>query len=89
MKSTFRDRFLEDVSTITGKILLRRIEVIIGKVETATSLRQIPQVKKLSGSDNAYRIRIGDYRIGFFLGKDDVVEFTRVLHRKEMYRFFP
>jgi len=37
---------------------------------------------------NAYRARIGDYRIGFFFAGQTVI-FARVLHRKDTYRFFP
>ncbi|WP_366514392.1 type II toxin-antitoxin system RelE/ParE family toxin [Moorena sp. SIO3I6] len=52
------------------------------------NLRDIKNIKKLKGEDNAYRIRVGDYRIGFFL-KGDTIIFSRVLHRREFYRYFP
>lgn len=35
-----------------------------------------------------YRIRVGDYRIGFMLD-NDILVFMRVLHRKDIYRYFP
>jgi mRNA interferase RelE/StbE len=59
--------------------------IIIQKVKT---LSEIPNCKKLTGYKNAYRIRIGMYRIGFFFEKN-TIELTRVLARKDMYRFFP
>jgi len=43
--------------------------------------------KKLSGSENAYRIRIGEYRVIYTV--DDViliVAIERVRHRREVYR---
>ena len=43
-------------------------------------------ISKLEGSD-AYRIRLGDYRVVFLI--DDrlrVVEIVRVAHRREVYR---
>ena len=46
------------------------------------------QIKRLNAKDNAYRIRVGDYRIGFYCTADTLV-FARVLHRREIYRFFP
>ncbi|HAO10876.1 MAG TPA: plasmid stabilization protein, partial [Planktothrix sp. UBA8407] len=44
--------------------------------------------KKLKGDDNAYRLRVGDYRIGFYFD-GETVTFARVLHRKDIYRYFP
>jgi mRNA-degrading endonuclease RelE of RelBE toxin-antitoxin system len=38
--------------------------------------------------DNAYRIRIGDYRLGIIFDGETLI-FERVLHRKGIYRYFP
>lgn len=35
-----------------------------------------------------YHIRVGDYWIGLS-GGENVLVFARVLHRKEIYRYFP
>lgn len=46
-----------------------------------------PGVEKLSGAKDAYRIRVGNYRIVYTV--DDsvtVVTVTRVAHRREVYR---
>jgi mRNA-degrading endonuclease RelE of RelBE toxin-antitoxin system len=43
--------------------------------------------RKLHGSDNAFRIRVGDYRIGYTV--DDavlIVAIERIRHRGEVYR---
>ncbi len=37
---------------------------------------------------NRYRMRIGNYRIGFE-SRDNRVEMVRVLHLNEIYRYFP
>ncbi len=44
-------------------------------------------VKKLSGSHDLYRIRLGDYRIIYQI-KDDILLIVIVMagHRKEIYR---
>ncbi|MGL4377778.1 MAG: type II toxin-antitoxin system RelE family toxin [Microcoleaceae cyanobacterium] len=42
----------------------------------------------MKGDDNAYRLRVGDYRIGFYFD-DETITFVRVLHRKDIYRYFP
>jgi mRNA interferase RelE/StbE len=44
-------------------------------------------VKKLSGEDELYRIRVGDYRVVYQIQDDElVVLVVRVAHRREVYR---
>jgi mRNA interferase RelE/StbE len=46
-----------------------------------------PKAKKLEGSDDAWRLRVGDYRVIYEV--DDarmVVTVTRARHRSEVYR---
>ncbi|HLO85710.1 MAG TPA: type II toxin-antitoxin system RelE/ParE family toxin [Nostocaceae cyanobacterium] len=45
-------------------------------------------IKKLKGEGNYYRLRVGDYRIGVVVTENTMI-FVRVLHRKDIYRFFP
>lgn len=42
---------------------------------------------KLAGADDAYRIRVGNYRIIFRINDEDKrVSIERVRHRREVYR---
>ena len=44
-------------------------------------------LEKLSGSDHAYRIRVGDYRVIFeVISALELIEIQRVRHRKDVYR---
>lgn len=43
---------------------------------------------KLEGYKIAYRIKLGDYRIGVFI-EDETIEFVRFVHRKDIYKKFP
>jgi len=44
-------------------------------------------VKKLTGFDHTYRIRVGDYRILYNIHENRlVIEIIRVRHRKDAYR---
>ena len=48
------------------------------------------KVQKLKGYPEYYRLRVGDYCVGVRIDSDQrVVEFCRVLHRKDIYRKFP
>ncbi|MBS4027726.1 MAG: type II toxin-antitoxin system RelE/ParE family toxin [Ignavibacteriales bacterium] len=88
MESKFRDKFYRDVDKIHDQRILDALSETILNVEQAKSLREIQNIKKMKGSDNAYRIKVKEYRLGIFL-VGNVMEFTRFLHRKEIYRFFP
>ena len=88
MKTAFRESFDSDLSAIADAGLLRRIRKIIEQVESAKTFQQIPNLKRLEASGKYYRIRLGEYRIGFVF-ENGAVTFLRFLHRKEIYRYFP
>lgn len=51
-------------------------------------MQEIANLKKMVGTANFYRIRIGDYRIGIVV-EEETVEFVRCLPRRDLYRHFP
>ena len=87
MKCTFRKSFARDVKDIKSTDLRTRIKVAIEAVENADSLGAL-DVKKLAGAKNCYRIRVGDFRIGITVDKQQV-DFVRCLHRRDIYKYFP
>lgn len=88
MKTDFAASFAKDLRHLKDERVLKQVEQAIKAIETAETLTGINHLKKLQGAVNCYRIRIGDYRIGFIV-EDSVVRLIRCLHRKEMYRYFP
>ncbi len=43
--------------------------------------------KKLKGSDNDYRVRVGDYRILYSIHDDVlIIEVVKIAHRKDVYK---
>ena len=88
MNTAFRESFDSDLSAIRDAALLRRIKKAIEHVEAARTFQQIPNLKRLEASGKYYRIRVGDYRLGFVF-EQGAVTFVRCLDRKEIYRYFP
>ena len=88
MKIEFLKQFYKDLDKIKLQSTIDDITSSIINVEAAVSMRDIKNFKKLKGYKNAYRIKIGDYRIGVFI-ENKIVEFARVVHRKDIYRVFP
>jgi mRNA interferase RelE/StbE len=88
MKVLIDKSFEKDVERIIDKKILHLLADCIEEIQEVNKLTQITNCKKLKGSKNAYRIHIGDYRIGFVFEKQ-AVEFVRFLHRSKIYNFFP
>lgn len=79
---------MRDLQTIRDQSLRRRVREAIEQVEAAETLRELPNVRRLSGASGFYRVRVGDYRIGIAVEGDEA-EFVRCLHRRDIYRYFP
>jgi len=84
----FQASFSRDVKKIEDKGTRKQIQAAVEQVEQAPTLQDITHLKKLEGYGNAYRIKVGEYRIGLWI-ENDVVIFIRCLPRKDIYRKFP
>jgi mRNA interferase RelE/StbE len=87
MEVEFLRSFEKDLSKVKAP-LRKKVLQLIRTMEAADTLEQVAQVKRLSGTKDAFRVRLGDHRVGFFHAKGKV-QFARLLHRREVYRFFP
>ncbi len=87
MHVEFLDKFRKDLDKISSDVTRQSVRRLILRVESARSLREIPQLKKLSGFKSAYRVRLGEYRVGLFI-EGDHVQFARIAHRKDIYKMF-
>lgn len=81
--------FLKELASLPPKERERVEKIVFGE-----AIRQDPflsgKVQKLAGYQGYYRLRIGSYRIGIRLDFEErIVEFRRILHRKDIYREFP
>lgn len=85
----FDKSFEKSIDKIKDKKILHRIENAIINAEDSMSIDKISNVKKLVGSSQYYRIKVGDYRIGFEQMNENTIRLIIVLHRKEIYRRFP
>ncbi|MFJ4267313.1 type II toxin-antitoxin system RelE/ParE family toxin [Paenarthrobacter nicotinovorans] len=83
-------RYRVEFSTAAAKQIRKleppvRRKVLLAIVELETNPRP-DGVKKLSAESNAWRIRIGDYRVLYEIHDDElVVIIFRAAHRREVY----
>jgi mRNA interferase RelE/StbE len=88
LRAEFRASFARDLKRIRDKRVLTGVRQAILDVEGTTNWNDIPSIKKIKGGNNAFRIRVEDYRIGLFI-ENDQAEFVRILPRRDIYRKFP
>lgn len=89
MRLEFDKSFLKSIDNIRDSKILLKLEKNITDLEKAESLLEISNLRKLTGFKNYYRIRIGDYRLGFELISSDVIRLIVIAHRKDVYKVFP
>ncbi len=61
---------------------------ILQSLEISDNLSKCQNIKKLKGHDIYYRLKIGDYRLGFSFENNEI-NIIRFLHRKDIYKLFP
>jgi mRNA interferase RelE/StbE len=88
MNFDFENSFVRDFKKLKSKELANAISEAIKQVSQASVADDIINLKKLTGYKSAFRIRIGDYRIGVIIEKNSVL-FVAFAHRKDIYKRFP
>jgi mRNA interferase RelE/StbE len=88
MKLVFLKKFSKDLDKIRTSKDKEAIREPIELIRSCHSIDEIKSLKKLKGFKDAYRIRIGDFRMGVFI-EADIVIFARIAHRKDIYNIFP
>jgi mRNA interferase RelE/StbE len=84
------ESFDEDFGKIKDVSVLRRVDQAIDRLEAAKSLREVTNVKAIKNHPNYYRLRSGDYRIGFYYAEEEqTIELLAISHRSVFYRYFP
>jgi mRNA interferase RelE/StbE len=84
----FKKSFAKDLRQIQDKALLNRVQEVIQEIEAAAGIQDIAGLQKLTRETAYYRLRLGDYRLGLII-EGDTATFVRILHRKDIYRYFP
>jgi addiction module RelE/StbE family toxin len=89
MEIKYKPSFIKDFNKIKDRKTQEVIHrICFHDVLEVENILKIKNLKKIKGYDNYYRIRKGDYRIGFRYETDQLI-FMRVLKRSEIYRYFP
>ncbi len=88
MKVVFDSKFAKDLKNLPDREVKNEIAEAIEVIEKASKLSDIPNLRKMKGARNAYRLRVRNFRLGFFY-RNQEIEFVRCLDRKDIYKKFP
>jgi mRNA interferase RelE/StbE len=73
----------KDLKRLPSKVLPRAVNAIQALAKNPRPVGS----RKLAGSENDWRIRVGDYRIVYEIADEiRVVRINRVRHRRDVYR---
>ena len=88
MKTLYSKKFLKDLAIIPKNERVNIEVFVFENLVKSNSLAEIGKCEKLRGYQNFYKIRVGNYRLGLKLEGETLI-LERVLHRKDIYRYFP
>lgn len=89
MDISYGKRFSKDLDSLRDeKKVRKKLLELINELKKSDSFLELANVKKIEGYSDYFRIKLGDYRLGFKAHKNKV-ELIRFLHRKDIYRRFP
>ena len=88
MKVEYLKQFSKDLSKIHDETLKSNLFDVIVILKKTENINLLSNIKKMKGHSEAYRIRIGKYRLGFYFD-GEVIELARFAKREDIYKLFP
>ncbi|WP_462326005.1 type II toxin-antitoxin system RelE family toxin [Desulfoplanes sp.] len=88
MEISFKKRFIKDLHKIPAQPRNVIEDLVFTTIPQVNTINELHAIKKIQGFSSFYRLRIGDYRIGIKITNNKIVCY-RVLHRKDIYKYFP
>ena len=88
MQTKFKKRFLKQLANLPKDVRERIESFVFEELPNLASISESGKIEKMQGYDDYFKIRFGSYRVGLKLENEEVIV-QIVMHRKEIYRFFP
>lgn len=79
---------LKDLSVIPSKSRIQIEKFVFEELPACANITESKKIESMKGYSTFFKIRFGNYRVGVQKeGNRFIVK--RILHRKEIYRYFP
>jgi mRNA interferase RelE/StbE len=89
MNHSYKETFLKDLKKLNKHIEYNIIQQFVFEtLFNIKSIKEISNLKKIKSFKNYYRIKYKSFRIGISISGNDIT-FYRILHRKDIYKYFP
>ena len=88
MKIEYRKKFLKELAKIPSQIRSNIEFYVFEVIPNLNSINDTDKIEKLKGYKSCFKIRFGEYRVGLKF-ENEVIILERVLHRKDIYKYFP
>ncbi len=89
MELKFKKKFLKQLADLPSNTLSAIEEFVFVELPRCRSLAEAGIMEKMRGYDGCYKARFSEYRVGMKLESDGTLVIQLVMHRMEIYRFFP
>ena len=91
MEVAYRKDAVKDLKKVKDGNIKKKIMKALKRIKGYNNVHDMikdPKCKKMAGAENAFRIRVGDFRVGFY-ATDEKIIVHRILNRQDMYNKFP
>lgn len=84
----YSKQFLKELALIPSRSRISIEKFVFEELPRLNNTNESKKIESLKGYRNFFKIRFGNYRVG--LQKEGgIIVVKRVLHRKEIYKYFP
>lgn len=85
----YKKTFLKELSNLPVDYRQRIEKLVFEDIPKVENIFSLSSIRKMKGYKDYYRVRIGDYRIGCKVEKQNRIIFYRVKSRDDIYKVFP
>ncbi len=88
MNVLYSKKFLKQLAKLPESVRLKIESFVFTELPQITTLAETGKIEKMTGYADYYKIRFNDYRVGLKL-ENNTVKIEVVMHRREIYKYFP
>jgi mRNA interferase RelE/StbE len=88
MEVRYSKKFLKQLASVPSETRVKIEEFVFDELISTSSISSLGKVEKMQGYQGFYKVRFGNYRVGLAI-ENEVVIVKTVMHRRDIYKFFP
>ena len=88
MKVHYHKKFLKQLSKLPHETRGKIEQFVFDELPKTVSIQESGKIEKMSGYKNYFKVRFGSYRIGL-KSEDNILVVQIVMHRRDIYKYFP